>query len=56
MKFMWAFRPAKPSTIWPESAYGVRKTLIPPDTGIQLDGIDDSIWGFMDRTFTIRHI
>ena len=32
------------------------ETLILPDTGIQLIGIDDPTWGLMDRTFMIRHL
>jgi uncharacterized protein len=32
------------------------ETLILPDTGIQLIGIDDPAWGFMDRAFMIRHL
>ena len=32
------------------------ETLILPDTGIQLIGIDDPTWGLMDRAFMIRHL
>jgi uncharacterized protein len=32
------------------------ETLILPGTGIQLIGIDDPTWGFMDRTFMIHHL
>ncbi len=32
------------------------ETLILPDTGIQLIGIDDPTWGFMDRQFMIHHL
>ncbi|GAB6056985.1 metallophosphoesterase [Desulfonatronum parangueonense] len=32
------------------------ETLILPDSGIQLIGIDDPTWGRMDRQFMIRHL
>ncbi|WP_052813361.1 metallophosphoesterase [Desulfonatronum thioautotrophicum] len=32
------------------------ETLILPETGIQLIGIDDPTWGFMDRKFMIHHL